>query len=342
MNAGKWVKRLGVTLACVLVLVAGIGAWIVVQNDFAVREVQVAIPGSKQPLKAVLALPTEEKGPWGLVVFAHGDGAADASRDGFYRPIWEAFARAGYASLSWNKPGVDGAPGNWLHQRMSDRSVEVDAALDWAKRRPEIDPNRLGVWGISQSGWVLPKVAGERTDLRFMILVGAAVNWLRQGEYNLRTQLHDQGAPDGELDAELRRRAAQLRLLEDGAGYDTYLASGLDSPPMSEDRWRFVLENFRADVTDQLPKVHTPTLLVLGDHDRNVDVKETEAAYRAGIPRDLLTVENLRDGSHSAVKYELDNPDSIWGLITFVAAPRSLYVPGYLDLLTEYAKKHGQ
>ncbi|MBB5625124.1 alpha/beta hydrolase family protein [Sphaerisporangium krabiense] len=325
-----------------LALAIGASAWIVVQNDFAVREVRVTIPGPKQPLKAVLALPTEGKGPRGLVVFAHGDGVADASGDGLYRPIWEAFARAGYASLSWNKPGVDGAPGNWLHQSMSDRSAEVEAALDWAKRRPEIDPNRLGVWGISQGGWVLPKVAGDRTDLRFMILVGAAVNWLRQGEYNLRAQLHDEGAPDGRIDAELRRHAARIRLLEDGAGYDEYLASRLGDPPMSEDRWRFVLQNFRADVTDQLPKVRTPTLLVLGGHDRNVDVKETEAAYRAGIPRNLLTVEKFRDGSHSAVEYELAKPGSVWGLITFVAAPRSLYVPGYLDSLTEYVKKHGQ
>ncbi|MEV8638470.1 alpha/beta hydrolase [Streptosporangium sp. NPDC051023] len=342
MNARKWVKRLWITFACVLVLVVGVGAWIVVQNDFAVREVQVTIPGPKQPLKAVLALPTEGKGPRGLVVFAHGDGVADASGDEVYRPIWEAFARAGYASLSWNKPGVGGAPGNWLHQSMSDRSAEVDAALDWAKRQPEIDPNRLGVWGISQGGWVLPKVAGDRTDLRFMILVGAAVNWVRQGEYNLRAELQDQGAPAGKLDAELRRRAARLRLLEEGAAYDKYLASGLDNSPMSRDRWRFVLQNFRADVTDQLPKVRTPTLLMLGDHDRNVDVKETEATYRAGIPRGLLTVEKLRDSSHSAVKYELDNPDSVWGLITFVAAPRSIYVPGYLDSLTEFVKKHGR
>ncbi|WP_031170170.1 alpha/beta hydrolase family protein [Streptosporangium roseum] len=342
MKARRWVKRLWISLACVFVLVAGLGVWVVVQNDFAVREVQVTIPGPKQPLKAVLALPTEGEGRRGLVVFAHGDGEADASRDGFYRPIWEAFARAGYASLSWNKPGIDGAPGNWLHQSMSDRSAEVEAALDWAKRQPEIDPNRLGLWGISQGGWVLPKVAGARTDLRFTILVGAAVNWLRQGEYNLRAQLHDQGAPDGKLDTELRRRAAQIRLLEEGVGYDEYLASGLDNPPMSKDRWGFVLQNFRADVTAQLPKVRTPTLLVLGERDRNVDVKETEAAYRAGLPRDLLTVERLRNGSHNAVKYELDNPDSLWAVITAVAAPRSLYVPGYLDMLTEYVKKHGR
>ncbi|MBB5079086.1 alpha/beta hydrolase family protein [Nonomuraea endophytica] len=331
MRVRTWV------VLCVLVLVAGTGVWVVAQNDFAVREVEVSIPGPKQPLKAVLALPEEGKGPHGLVVFAHGDGAADAGRDGFYRPLWEAFARAGYASLSWNKPGVGGAPGNWLDQSMDDRGAEVEAALDWAKKRPEIDPRRLGLWGISQGGWVLPKVAGDRTDVRFMILVGPAVNWLRQGEYNLRAELRGQST----LDAELRRRAAQIRLLEKGVSHAEYLASGLDDPPMSKDRWQFVLRNFRADVTDQLPRVRVPTYLVLGDHDRNVDVKETEAAYRAALPRDLLTVAILRGGSHSAAKHELDSPDSIRGAITAVAAPRSLYVPGYLDALTAFVNKHG-
>ncbi|WP_283135131.1 alpha/beta hydrolase family protein [Rhizohabitans arisaemae] len=341
MSERRRIKR-WLILTCTIVLTAvGAVVWVEVQHDFGLREKWVTIPGPKQPLKALLAMPEEGKGPRGLVVFAHGDGPMEATGDEFYRPIWEALGRAGYASLSWNKPGVDGAPGNWLDQSMSDRSAEVDAALDWAKKQPEIDPARLGLLGFSQAGWVLPKVAGHRADLRFMILTSPAVNWLRQGEYYLSAKLHDQGASAEQLSAELRRQAARTRLMEKAASYDEYLASGLNNLPMSKDRWRFALLNFRADVTDQLPKVRTPTLLVLADHDRNVDVEDTEAAYRAGIPAGLLTVKNLIGAAHSSARHELD-PDSTWALITAVAAPRSLFAPGYLDTLTAYVKEHGR
>ncbi|ETZ88002.1 hydrolase family protein [Mycobacteroides abscessus MAB_030201_1075] len=97
-----------VAAACVIALVLGTGGWIIYANDFAIREERLTIPGSVQPLQATLALPKDGNGPFGLVVFIHGDGPADATRDGFYKPIWESFAKAGYASLSWNKPGIGG------------------------------------------------------------------------------------------------------------------------------------------------------------------------------------------------------------------------------------------
>ncbi len=162
------------------------------------------IPGSAQPLEAILALPTGGEKPHGLVVFVHGDGPADASRDSFYRPLWSRSPGPVMPSVSWNKPGVEGAQGNWLHQSMHDRAVETEAVLTWARSRGDIDPHRIGLWGISQAGWALPEVAALHPELRFMILVGPAINWLRQGEYNLLAELRAQRAGDPRD----RRRAA--------------------------------------------------------------------------------------------------------------------------------------
>lgn len=94
-----------------LALAAGAaGGWVAYQHSYDLREQRVTITGGAQPLDGVLARPEGGDGPFGLIVFVHGDGPADATRDTFYRPIWEALAKAGYASLSWNKPGVGGAP----------------------------------------------------------------------------------------------------------------------------------------------------------------------------------------------------------------------------------------
>ncbi|MCV7226914.1 alpha/beta hydrolase family protein [Mycolicibacterium komossense] len=336
----RWVRRTLIALGCVAALVLTAGAWVIYQNDFAIREQRVTIPGPQQPLDGVLALPKSGSAPFGLVVFVHGDGPADATRDSFYRPIWESFARAGYASLSWNKPGIDGAPGNWLNQSMRDRAAEVETAIDWARGRSDIDPRRIGGWGISQAGWVLPEVAARRPDMQFVILVGVAVNWQRQGEYNLRAELRARNAPQSELATALARRDRTNQLLRDNAGYDRYVATGIDSPPMSADRWGFVARNYLSDISPTLPQIRIPVLLELGEGDLNVDVAETERVYRELVRPDLLTVQTYPHASHSIARADVDNNhDSVKSFLVAVFAPRQIYAPGYLDNLRRYVEQ---
>ncbi len=335
----SWMRRLVIATGCVIALLGSAVVWVFVGNDFAIEEQRVTIPGSVQPLHATLVLPKNKKGPYGLVVFVHGDGPADATRDSFYRPIWESFASAGYASLSWDKPGVNEAPGNWLDQSMHDRAVETEAAIAWARGRDDIDPRRLGMWGISQAGWVMPEVASRHPDLQFMILVGAAINWQRQGEYNTAAELRHRDAPAADIDSAYRRRNDTLRLLRENATYEQYIASGVDSSPMSEDRWRFVGKNYLSDVTAFLPQVKIPVLLVLGEQDLNVDVSETAQVYEDLVPRDLLTIEKYPDASHNIVKADLDNDQGLRTVAVALFAPRALYASGYLDNLRRYVEQ---
>ncbi|ORB51063.1 alpha/beta hydrolase [Mycobacteroides saopaulense] len=323
-------------IACVVALILAAGGWVIFANDFAIREEQVTIPGSVQPLRATLALPQHGNGPFGLVVFVHGDGPANSTRSDFYKPIWESFAKAGYASLSWNKPGIDGAPGNWLNQSMHDRAAEAEAAIDWAHGRADIDPRRIGVWGISQGGWVVPEVAVHRPDLQFVILVGAAVNWLRQGEFNLLAEMRHRGASEEESAAALNRRDAGLRALHDGATYEQYLAAQQDPDPMSADRWNFVRKNYLSDVTEILPRIKVPVLLALGDEDLNVDVNETDRVYRRMLPPRQLTVRRYPHASHNIAKADLDNDQNWRSTLVAMFAPRSLFASDYLDDLRNY------
>jgi len=335
-----WVRRALIALGCAVAVALSAGGWVLYANDFAIREQRVTIPAPAQPLDGVLALPKTGHGPFGLVVFVHGDGPADASRDAFYRPIWESLAQAGYASLSWNKPGIGGAPGNWLNQSMADRADETTAAIDWARTRPDIDPHRVGVWGISQGGWVVPDVAVRKPDLQFVILVGPAINWMRQGEYNLRAELRARDASESELATALTRRDRTNQLLRNGATYHEYRMAGVDSSPMSADRWGFVARNYRADVSATLPRLAVPVLLELGEDDLNVDVAETERVYRELVRPDLLTVQTYPHASHSLARADLESDPNIvkaYAIGTF--APRQIYAPSYLDNLRHYVQE---
>ncbi|WP_433272988.1 alpha/beta hydrolase family protein [Actinosynnema sp. CS-041913] len=312
----KWVR----VLASVLVLVVVSGGWVVYQHSYSVREERVEIGD----LRGVLALP-ESGARHGLVVFVHGDGPIDATHSTFYRPLWEAFARAGYASLSWDKPGINGAPGNWLWQTMGDRVRETLDAVAWARGRPEIDPERIGVWGASQAGWVVPAVA-RHPDVKFMIAVSPAVNWHQQGRFNLLASLEARGASDEEVAAALARRETTLSHLRRGSSFEEYRTAVGDAvvrdAGMTADRWQFVSANHLSDASADLARVRVPVLLVLGGRDVNVDVADTEARYLRLVPG--VRVVRYPDAAHDMTR------GSFWDAVVAVVAPRSLFVDGYL------------
>ncbi|WP_369974561.1 alpha/beta hydrolase family protein [Nocardiopsis sp. FIRDI 009] len=319
--------------ATALVLLVGVGLGTVVtwQNTYALREERVTVRHEGRELDGVLALPESGEGPFGLVVFVHGDGPVDATHDTFYRPLWEAFSRAGYASLSLSKPGVGGSEGDWLDQSMDDRAEETLAAVAWGRARPDIDDHRVGLWGASQAGWVLPKVAARDGALRFVIAVSPAVDWLRQGRYNLMAELRERGATPEETREALRRRETTLRLLREGADFERYRDAVGGPQTMTAERWRFVSRNFRSDASADLRSMSgTPTLLVLAGHDLNVDVADTEATYRRLLPPDSLTVRHYPDAAHSLVRSDLDG-EPVPLTLTALLAPRQLFAPGFLD-----------
>lgn len=226
------------SLVGVLLAAAGLGGVVIWQNTYDIREERVVLRHGKHTLDGVLATPPDGRGPYGLVVFVHGDGPVDATHEGLYRPLFESFAEAGYASLSLSKPGVGGSTGDWLDQSMDDRAGETMAAIAWARQRPDIDSRRIGLWGASQAGWVLPKVAARTPDLRFVIAVSPAVNWRRQGRYNLLAQMREDGASTEQTAAALRRRETTLRLLRRDAPFSAYRDAvddprGDDGPPLA-------------------------------------------------------------------------------------------------------------
>lgn len=329
-------------LGTVVALVLGVAVWVLVAKDYAFHEERVTIPGPRGELHGVLALPSND-GPYGLVVFVHDDGPADADDGDHYKPLWDAFAQAGFASLSWDKPGVEDAPGDWLDQSMHDRATEVDSAIAWAHTRDDIDTTQVGAWGIGQAGWVLPEVAQARPDLRFMIAVDPAINWLRRDEFAARaTAVADDDSPE-EVAAADRRRAERTALIRRDADYRAYLDSHVDSEPMTPARWAFVKRNAGSDSTAALASIPVPTLLLLGGRDRDVDVDETDRVYRKQVQSDLLTVKNFPEGTHRLTRNDIEYRGS--DLRTFgrsVLAPKSIYVPDYLDTLRVFAKRQSE
>ncbi|MFF4179037.1 alpha/beta hydrolase family protein [Streptomyces sp. NPDC001750] len=216
------------------------------------------------------------------------------------------------------------------------------AAVAWARARPDIDGRRIGLWGASQAGWVMPKVAARDAGLRFVIAVAPAIDWQRQGRYNLLAELRRDGASDEERAAALHRRETTLRLLRSGASVEEYRdamrnaegsrnreASGSDEG-MTADRWQFIAKNYTSDASADLRAMRgTPVLLVLGGHDTNVDIAETERTYRAILPPGTLEVRKFPDATHSLVRHDIERSETALTL-TALFAPRALFADGVL------------
>ncbi|MFJ4092852.1 alpha/beta hydrolase family protein [Kitasatospora sp. NPDC089913] len=331
------------SLVAAVLVAAGLAGTVLWQHSYDLDERRVTIRHGGHVLNAVLAVPRDGRERHGLVVYVHGDGPVDATHDDGYRPIWEANAAAGYASLSWDKPGVAGAPGNWLDQSMDDRADEVAAAIAWARARPDVDGDRIGLWGASQAGWVLPKVAA-RTPVGFVVAVSPAIDWLRQGRYNLLAELRADGASPARIEAETARSDTVRALLARHAGFEEYVAAmGGDAHGMTADRWGFVSRNHTADATRDLPALRgVPVLLVLAGQDTNVDTADTERGYREALDAGgALTVEHYPDAAHSLVKRSVERSDLRLAL-TALFSPRSLFADGFLDGQRRFLDRSGR
>ncbi|WP_445321816.1 alpha/beta hydrolase family protein [Paenibacillus sp. FSL H8-0048] len=324
----------------VLLLVGGAGVYIVQQNRFEMMEQAIRIASPEGELTGKLVLPkgsSVSSGKLGLVLFIHGDGPINASHDDGYKPLWERLASLGYASLSLDKRGIGGSAGHWLDQSIDDRVEEARAAIAWARKQPGIDPDRIGVWGASQAGWVIPKLA-DKEPLAFSILVSPAINWLRQGAYHTRQQMLKQGESEAEIAAEEAANNEVQQLLARKASYEDYLAAVKEDDPMTRERWTFVSKNYLSDAEQDLKQFRSPVLLLLGQQDIHVDWQETEQVYRKMILPGLLSVAVFPEAEHSMLSKKTAD-SSFRALMISLFAPRHITVPGYMNQIEDFLKE---
>ncbi len=344
-------RRAAVAVAAATVL--AVAAAVLVRLDavftYDVETQPVTFTSGENTLSGTLALPPGD-GPFALVAFIHGDGPTTADHDGGYPPLWEALARAGHASLSWDKPGVGASTGAWERQTMAERADEVVAALDAVSGHPRLDPERLGLISFSQGGWPLPLVAAQ-VDVDLAVAVSPAISWRRQGRYDLDTSLAAQGATPVEVAVAHRYSDAERELMARGAPYREYLALAeqrlpaelerFDAfDPITRDRWRFASLNTWADATASLANLRaTPVLLQLGGHDVHVDVRETERVYRRELSPACLEVARYPGADHSMLRADLaDHPALLW--VRSLWQPRDVFADGVLADIEAFARDH--
>ncbi|MGI8983167.1 MAG: sigma factor [Acidimicrobiales bacterium] len=110
-------------------------------------------------------------GPHPAVVLAHGSGPRDRQS---LLLMADLFARNGIAALAYDKRGSGGSTGSYREIGADFRSLAEDvvAGVGHLRGRGDIDAGRVGVWGVSEGGYVVA-LAAASPEVAFVVGVSA-------------------------------------------------------------------------------------------------------------------------------------------------------------------------
>lgn len=181
----------------------------------AVNEERVRITNGDVMLAGTLLLP-EGRQPRPAVVLFHGSGPQE--RD-LRTARW--FAEHGVAALAYDKRGVGESTGDFRKGPFMDLCDDGLAAIAYLKSRKEVDIKRIGVWGLSQGGWLGPMAASRSGDVTWVIAVsGPGVSPGEQMIVHYANELRRQDVPERDVEEASALRREVYEYLYAGKGYE--------------------------------------------------------------------------------------------------------------------------
>jgi pimeloyl-ACP methyl ester carboxylesterase len=150
-------------------------------------EIPVRFPSGSNTLFGILSLPAGG-GRHAAVVLLSGSDRGGTSTPGYVRHA-RTLAGAGLAVLRYDPPGVGRSTGSLRMETFDNRAREAVAAVDYLRTRPEIRPDAVGVWGVSQGGWITQMAAAASKNVAFIVSVsGSGVSAAEQEVYSVEAQ----------------------------------------------------------------------------------------------------------------------------------------------------------
>lgn len=301
-------------------------------------------------LVGALSVPSG-RGPHPAIAFLHGYGPENRDGGGLYRQMWRRFTANGFGCLCWDKPGVGESTGDWRKQSYEDRAHETIAAIHFLQEREEIDPARVGVWGLSQGGIISVLTAVLSPDVAFIIPVSTpAVDFIEGEMFSTEATMRGEGASDEDIRRACEVILKEMELIRDGAAIDEVIAvtAAIKDEPWfrtfdyitygedwTADKFESVKQHMVFDLRSHLLNVTCPVLAIWGELDSNVPAKGSLETFR----------ENLENASTSDVTLTIfpmaDHclfPTRTGGMREMLQSWKELrgFVPGYLETISEW------
>jgi pimeloyl-ACP methyl ester carboxylesterase len=231
-----------------------------------------------------------------LVVALHG--AGEGTRDSpSLRHLHEVLAPAGISVVTFDRRGEGESTGDSSRGRFDVQAKDALAIVDM------FEAEQVGLWGISQGGWVAPLAAARSENVAFLVLVASTgVTPAEQMMYAVEKQLRLAGYGDDVVARalELRRRFedwVHTRAPEPDEQLAADLWAGVDEdwwghvwlPPtlLDEESVRLWVEEMDFDPRPVFAQVRVPTLSFYGAADSWSPVEPSVEAWRAAHGADV-------------------------------------------------------
>lgn len=316
-------------------------------DSYREEEVVFTSPDGTQ-LAGSLLIPVTS-GPHYAVVFAHGSNAQ--ARNGYFgniRFIAEAYARSGIAALIFDKRGTGRSKGDWETADFDTLADDVAAGVRYLRTRNDIRPDRIGLTGSSQAGWIMSLASVRVPDIRFIQMRSSSPISVREADRSqLILMMETERYPRSEI-----QRALDIRDMMDdyavtGRNWEqleaaakqveneywmTQFIGGLPAKDAPDHAW--LRKAFSYDATAAVRNFTGAWQVTYGASDIVVDVPESRAwlenVLRYGRSNDV-TIEVVPNADHDYYETKTGLHRDFPGY--------TRYVPGILDKITRWANE---
>ncbi|NUN47280.1 MAG: alpha/beta hydrolase [Candidatus Brocadiae bacterium] len=234
---------------------------------------------TRQFLSGSLTLPAGD-GPFPVVLILSDSGPQDRDGNahigpmtwGHQRDIADALAAGGVACLRWDDPGTGESPSMIEMPTITDFISQARAAVKFARGRPQIDPERVGVIGHGEGSLIALQLAANK-EVAFAILLSApGVTIDRLFLEQLENEMKRAGVQDAEYRARVDETREVQRLFLDSAIKDW-------KPPQVPQRFLFLggqriwfRDLMRFDPVELAKAAKVPVYAIHGDGDVQVPI----------------------------------------------------------------------
>ena len=162
-------KRAGITIVWILVL-NGLGTTVGLAQSAAraFRKEEITVKAGDFTVAGDLYLPAEGTRHC-VAIWVHGSGPMTrALMTPLLKPQIDVFLKTGFAFFIDDIPGSGGSQGT-LRDVYADRTQILVQEIETLRNLPDINPNGVGVVGMSQAGIVMPKAVKASGRVAFMV-----------------------------------------------------------------------------------------------------------------------------------------------------------------------------
>jgi uncharacterized protein len=297
---------------------------------------EISFSGAGVELSGTVMLPQAATECPGLVLIG-GSGPTDRHNGGFFDSLSEHLVRSGVAVLAYDKRGAGQSTGSWEAASLDELAADAGHASEVLRAHRGIARDAVGALGHSEGGWVALRLRRQRRSIAHLILNSCPAVSFVDAEVFALTRA---GASRTEAEAAGSLLRALTEAAQAGHGYEHgrrivaaiqqetwYRRLQTDGFVLDRRTWAQIREWGAYSPLDDLNKLTTPTLVILGADDPLVPVSASAQAYRdtATHARRTQEIAIFPAANHRLYR---DNSDA--------------FAAGYLAKVSNWSKKHGQ